>query len=354
MSDKKVLVTGAAGFIGFHLVKNLLALGYDVIGLDNLNDYYDVNLKIDRLRSINIDVKSIEYGKKVSVSDHPESCFIKLELSDKESLNRLFATENIQIVCNLAAQAGVRYSLENPDAYVTSNLIGFVNILECCRHFKVENLVYASTSSVYGLNRNMPFSEASSTEHPITLYAATKKSNEMMAHSYSHLFNIPTTGLRFFTVYGPWGRPDMAIFLFTKSIIEQKPINVFNYGEMIRDFTFIDDIISGVVKCIQNPAKPDPDWMSRQTPDPSRSSAPYRIYNIGNSKAVTIETYINLIEEYTGIRAIKNYMPIQPGDVSATHADVSNIMSDLGYNPSTPVSVGVKKFVNWYREYYNV
>ncbi len=354
MINKKILVTGAAGFIGFHLMKKLLSLGYDVIGLDNLNDYYDVNLKINRLRSINVDVDSMEYGNKVPISDFADSCFIKLELSDKVSLTKLFESENIQIVCNLAAQAGVRYSLENPDAYVTSNLIGFVNILECCRHFHVENLVYASTSSVYGLNRKMPFSEAESTEHPITLYAATKKSNEMMAHSYSHLFNIPTTGLRFFTVYGPWGRPDMAIFLFTKSIIEHRPINVFNFGQMVRDFTYIDDIISGVVKCLQHPSTPDPDWISRTTPDPSRSSAPYRIYNIGNSNAVTIETYIDLIEKYTGIKAIKNYMPIQPGDVSATHADVSNISSDLGYNPTTPVTIGVKKFVEWYREYYKV
>lgn len=354
MVKKKVLVTGAAGFIGFHLTRELLLLGYDVVGVDNLNDYYDINLKIDRLRSINVDVDSIENGKVVDIQGHPGSSFVQLELSDKKSLTSLFESQNIELVCNLAAQAGVRYSLENPDVYVTSNLVGFVNILECCRHYKVENLVYASTSSVYGLNKNMPFKESDSAEHPITLYAATKKSNEMMAHSYSHLFGIPTTGLRFFTVYGPWGRPDMAIFLFTKSIIEQNPIKVFNYGKMIRDFTYIDDIISGVIKCLQNPAKADPDWDKRTTPDPSRSAAPYRIYNIGNSNAVTIETYIDLIEEYTGIKAIKEYMPIQPGDVSATHADVSQISNDLGYNPSTPVAIGVKKFVEWYRQYYKV
>lgn len=354
MDKKKVLVTGASGFIGMHLMKRLLSMGYDVVGIDSINDYYDVNLKYDRLRHLNIDVTSIEYNKKVSVNGHPGSSFFKLELSDKEALISLFESENIQIVCNLAAQAGVRYSLENPDAYVTSNLVGFMNILECSRHFNVENLVYASTSSVYGLNRNMPFSESDSAEHPITLYAATKKSNEMMAHSYSHLFGIPTTGLRFFTVYGPWGRPDMAIFLFTKSIIEGKPIKVFNFGKMIRDFTYVDDIISGVVKCLQNPAKPDPDWDNRSTPDPSRSSAPYRIYNIGNSNAVTIETYIDLIEKNLGIQAIKDYLPIQPGDVSATHANVQSISSDLGYSPSTPVAVGVQKFVEWYRAYYKV
>lgn len=354
MGKKKVLVTGVAGFIGFHLMRKLLSLGYDVIGIDNLNDYYDVQLKLDRLRFLGVDVDAIYYGKECSVSSNPDSCFVKIELSDKTALTQLFEKHGIQIVCNLAAQAGVRYSLENPDVYVTSNLVGFVNILECCRHFNVENLVYASTSSVYGLNKDMPFNESDSAEHPITLYAATKKSNEMMAHSYSHLFGIPTTGLRFFTVYGPWGRPDMAIFLFTKAILEQRPIKVFNYGKMIRDFTYVDDIVAGVVKCLENPATPDPQWDFRSTPDPSRSSAPYRIYNIGNSNAVTIETYIDLIEQYTGVKAFKDYLPIQPGDVSATHANVSNISNDLGYSPSTPVSVGVKNFVEWYREYYKI
>ena len=352
--SEKILVTGVAGFIGFHLFKKLLQLGFDIVGIDNLNDYYDVNLKLDRLKYLGIKTDSLEYGKLNEVAGYDGSYFLKMDISDKPGLEKIFSEHGITSVCNLAAQAGVRYSIENPEVYTTSNIVGFAYLLECCRAHQVNNLVFASTSSVYGLSRKMPFKESDDSNHPISYYAATKKSNEMMAHSYSHLFGIPTTGLRFFTVYGPWGRPDMAIFLFTKSIIEQKPIKVFNHGKMIRDFTYIDDIVDGIVKCVMNPATPNLNFDDLNNIDPSISSAPYRIYNIGNSSSVNIETYIDLIEKYTGIKAIKEYMPMQPGDVSATHADVSRISNELGYSPSTDVTVGVKHFVDWFRNYYHV
>lgn len=349
---EKVLVTGAAGFIGMHTVLRLLQEGYEVIGLDNLNDYYAVELKYDRLKETGIS-SPISLRTPVSSSRYPAYRFVQLDLSDRDGILRLFDTEKFDYVVNLAAQAGVRYSLVNPYAYTESNVTGFLHILEGCRQNKVKHLVYASTSSVYGLNTNTPFPESSPTEHPMSLYAATKKANEMMAHSYSHLYRIPTTGLRFFTVYGPWGRPDMALFLFTDAIIHDKPIKVFNGGDMLRDFTYIDDIVEGVVRCMQKPAAPVPDWDGNNPAIPT-SSAPYRIFNIGNSTPVKLTEYIAEIERCLEKDAIKEMMPMQPGDVPATHADVASLSEYVNYEPKVNIETGVKRFVEWYLEYYKV
>lgn len=333
-----VLVTGAAGFIGFHLSQRLLDRGDRVVGLDNLNDYYDVNLKLDRLRQL---------------EGRERFRFVRASLEDRKALEELFAGERFDVVVNLAAQAGVRYSLKNPHAYVESNLVGFMNILEGCRHHGVKHLVYASSSSVYGANTAMPFSIHHNVDHPVSLYAATKKANELMAHTYSSLYGLPTTGLRFFTVYGPWGRPDMALFLFTKAILEGRPIDVYNHGRMQRDFTFIDDIVEGVMRVMDRTPEPNPSW-SGDRPDPGTSYAPYRIYNIGNNSPVELLTFIETIERCIGKTAEKNFLPLQAGDVPATYADVDDLMNDVGFKPATPIGEGIQRFVAWYREYYRV
>ena len=348
----KILITGTAGFIGFHLAKVILDRGDEVIGFDSINDYYDVNLKYARLHTMGIEKNDIEYGKVVQSSTISRYKFVQGNLEDQELLKQLFEKEKFDKVCNLAAQAGVRYSLENPHAYINSNIVGFLNILECCRHNNVHHLAYASSSSVYGLNETMPFSTHHNVDHPVSLYAASKKSNELMAHTYSQLFGLPTTGLRFFTVYGPWGRPDMALFLFTKAIIENKTIDVFNFGNMKRDFTYIDDIVEGIKRVIDNPPAGNKEWTGK-LPDPSCSKAPYKVYNIGNSAPVLLMEYIEAIEEALGKKAEKNMMPIQPGDVPATWADVSDLEADLGYKPSTPVKTGVKNFIDWYNKFYS-
>lgn len=335
---RKVLVTGAAGFIGFHLTNRLLRDGFEVVGFDNLNDYYDVALKNDRLKLI---------------EGMPGFRFVKGELSDRETLTSLFADERFDIVVNLAAQAGVRYSLINPYAYIDSNIQGFINILEGCRHNQVKHLVYASSSSVYGANTRMPFSVHHNVDHPVSLYAATKKANELMAHTYSVLYGLPTTGLRFFTVYGPWGRPDMALFLFTRAILKGEPIDVFNHGRMQRDFTFIDDIVEGVFRTMLNLPSSGLQWDS-SSPDPGTSFAPYRIYNIGNNSPVELMRFIEVLEECLGVRAIKNLLPIQPGDVPATYADVEDLSRDVGFKPATPIEEGISRFVSWYRSYYSL
>ncbi|MEB8291354.1 NAD-dependent epimerase [Klebsiella michiganensis] len=331
----KFLVTGAAGFIGFHTCKRLLEAGHEVVGLDNMNDYYDVNLKQARLDLLQSSLFS----------------FHKIDLADREGIARLFTNEKFNRVIHLAAQAGVRYSLENPFAYADANLIGYLNILEGCRHNNVEHLLYASSSSVYGLNRKMPFSTDDSVDHPVSLYAATKKANELMAHTYSHLYGIPTTGLRFFTVYGPWGRPDMALFKFTKAMLEGKSIDVYNYGKMKRDFTYIDDIVEAVVRMQDIIPQPNPEW-TVETGSPADSSAPYRVYNIGNSSPVELMDYITALEEALGMVAEKNMMPIQPGDVLETSADTRPLYDTVGFRPQTTVSQGVKNFVDWYKAYY--
>ncbi|MFW9970580.1 MAG: NAD-dependent epimerase [Candidatus Odinarchaeota archaeon] len=347
----KILVTGTAGFIGFHLANRLLSRGDEVIGLDVINDYYDVRLKYGRLNTHGISEKDIEYGKLVASSTNQNYKFIKLGLEDKEGIDRLFKEQEFDKVCNLAAQAGVRYSLENPMAYINSNIVGFTNILETCRHNNIQHLAYASSSSVYGLNESMPFSTHDNVDHPISLYAASKKSNELMAHTYSHLFGIPTTGLRFFTVYGPWGRPDMALFLFTKAILEGNPIKVFNNGNMKRDFTYIDDIIEGVVRVIDNPPAGNQEWTGAK-PDPGSSKAPYKVYNIGNSSPVQLMDFITAIEKALGKEAKKDFMPMQAGDVPATWANVDDLIEDLDYRPNTPVEEGVRRFVEWYKRFY--
>ena len=333
--NMKFLVTGAAGFIGFHTCKRLLEAGHEVVGLDNMNDYYDVSLKQARL----------------DLLQSPLFSFHKIDLADREGIARLFANEKFNRVIHLAAQAGVRYSLENPFAYADANLIGYLNILEGCRHNNVEHLLYASSSSVYGLNRKMPFSTEDSVDHPVSLYAATKKANELMAHTYSHLYGIPTTGLRFFTVYGPWGRPDMALFKFTKAMLEGKSIDVYNYGKMKRDFTYIDDIVEAVVRMQDIIPQPNPDW-TVETGSPADSSAPYRVYNIGNSSPVELMDYITALEEALGMVAEKNMMPIQPGDVLETSADTRPLYDAVGFRPQTTVRHGVKNFVDWYKAYY--
>ena len=354
----KILVTGTAGFIGSHLAQKLIARGDEVVGLDCINDYYDINVKYGRLQRSGIiekleDGKDIEYNRVLSSSDNANYKFIKLNLEDKESMMKLFEEQKFDAVCNLAAQAGVRYSLINPDAYVNSNIVGFMNILESCRHYGVKNLSYASSSSVYGLNEGLPFSTEDSVDHPISLYAASKKSNELMAHTYSHLYGISTTGLRFFTVYGPWGRPDMALFLFVKAALEDKSIDVFNNGEMLRDFTYIDDIIEGVMRVIDNPAKKDDSWNGKDG-RVSTSSAPYKIYNIGNNNPVKLMDFITAIENKLGKTIEKNMMPIQAGDVPATYANVDDLVDDLDYKPATPIQSGVDRFVDWYLEFFKV
>ena len=349
----KILVTGTAGFIGSHLATRLLERGDEVIGLDSINDYYDQSVKFGRLTRAGIEIRDIQDNKLITSTSQPNYRFVKMQLEDRDAINKLFAEEKFDAVCNLAAQAGVRYSLINPAAYVDSNIIGFLNILEACRHTGVRNLSFASSSSVYGLNEALPFSTSHNVDHPISLYAASKKSNELMAHTYSHLFNIPATGLRFFTVYGPWGRPDMALFLFTKAALEGRSIDVFNHGEMLRDFTYIDDIVEGVVRVIDNPARPNASWSGKQ-PDPSTSSAPYKIYNIGNNNPVKLMDFIDAIEKALGKTIEKNMLPIQAGDVPATYADVSDLVENLNYQPATPVQMGIDNFVKWYREFFKV
>jgi UDP-glucuronate 4-epimerase len=338
MSTERILVTGAAGFIGFHVSLRLLNEGFRVLGLDNLNDYYDVNLKKARLDLLR---------------QQPTFEFQELDLTDRVGLNALFDSNGFDYVLNLAAQAGVRYSISNPYAYLESNMHGFLNILEACRHHKIKHLVYASSSSVYGANRKMPFSTHHNVDHPISLYAASKKSNELMAHTYSSLFGLPTTGLRFFTVYGPYGRPDMAIFLFTKYILEGKPIDVFNNGRMRRDFTYIDDIVEGIVRLLPNIAQSDPKWNPME-PDPAASFAPYRIYNIGNNKPIELTLFIDLLEQKLGMKAIRNMMPMQSGDVEETYADVSDLAREVNFSPSTAIEDGIGFFVDWYLDYYKI
>lgn len=349
----KILVTGTAGFIGSHLVLKLIRRGHDIVGLDNINDYYDQTVKYGRLERVGIAKDTIEYNQPITSSKFPNYRFIKLNLEDKDAMMKLFDAERFDAVCNLAAQAGVRYSLTNPNAYIDSNIIGFMNILECCRHTEVKNLSYASSSSVYGLNEELPFSTDHNVDHPISLYAASKKSNELMAHTYSHLFGISTTGLRFFTVYGPWGRPDMALYLFVKAALEGKSIDVFNNGEMLRDFTYIDDIVEGVIRVIENPASSDTSWNGK-TGRPSTSSAPYKIYNIGNNNPVKLMDFINAIEIKLGKTITKNFLPIQAGDVPATYADVTDLVTDLDYKPATPIQEGIDKFVDWYLEFFQI
>ena len=327
-----ILVTGAAGFIGYHVSEKLLARGDSVTGLDNLNDYYDVSLKearLDRLKKL------------------PRFSFLRANLQDRAAMEALFDDNHFDAVINLAAQAGVRYSLENPHSYIDSNIVGFTNILECCRHHEIGYLVYASSSSVYGMNSAMPFSVHDNVDHPISLYAATKKANELMAHTYSHLFGIPTTGLRFFTVYGPWGRPDMALFLFTKAILAGEPIKVFNNGDMQRDFTYIDDIVEGIIRITDSPATINPDW-DGDYPDPGTSSAPYRLYNIGNSQPVRLTDFIAAIEKALGLTAVQEFLPMQPGDVAATYADIEDLIEAVDYQPETPVQQGINNFTAWY------
>ena len=333
----KILVTGAAGFIGFHLSRRLLERGDEVVGLDNVNDYYDPSLKEDRLAMLR---------------DYDDFGFERVDLADGEEMQRVFDDHDFGRVVHLAAQAGVRYSLTNPEEYIDSNLVGFSNILEGCRHGEVDHLVYASSSSVYGANTSMPFSIHDNVDHPVSLYAATKKSNELMAHSYASLYELPVTGLRFFTVYGPWGRPDMALFLFTDAMLNNEPIDVFNYGDMSRDFTYIDDIVEGVMRVTDQPAEPNPDW-SGDDPDAGTSYAPYRLYNIGNNSPVELMEMIEILEDCLGMEAEKNFMPMQPGDVQKTYADVEDLIEDVDFRPDTSLEEGIASFVAWYREYYD-
>lgn len=340
----EILVTGAAGFIGFHLSKRLLENGHNVIGLDNINSYYDIDLKFARLHELGISKKAaMEYGILSTSEIYPDFKFIKLDLEDRKALPKLFEEEQIEVVCNLAAQAGVRYSLENPEAYIESNIVGFLNLLECCRNHHIKHLIYASSSSVYGLNREMPFKVSHNVDKPASLYAASKKSNELMAHTYSHLFGFRTTGLRFFTVYGPWGRPDMAMFLFTKAMLENRPIQVFNNGDLERDFTYIDDIIQGMVQIVED--------KYTKAYDPKEL---YHLYNIGNSKPVRLLDFIEALEKNLGQKAIKEMQPMQPGDVKSTWADVSGLQKDYDYRPNTPIEVGVQNFINWFKDHYQV
>lgn len=334
----KILVTGTAGFIGSHLAHRLLDRGDEVIGVDNVNDYYDVNLKEARLARLT--------GKAGFTE-------VRQDVADRSAMEALFAEHKPERVVHLSAQAGVRYSIENPHAYVDANLVGFMNILEGCRHNNVKHLVYASSSSVYGANETMPFSVHDNVDHPLSLYAASKKANELMAHTYSHLYNLPTTGLRFFTVYGPWGRPDMALFIFTKKILAGEPIDVFNHGKHQRDFTYIDDIVEGVIRTLDHVAEPNQEWTG-EDPDPGTGKGPYRIYNIGSNNPVELSRFIEIIEERVGKKAEKNLLPLQPGDVPATYANVDDLIADVGYKPSTTVEEGIANFVDWYREFYNV
>jgi len=335
---QNVLVTGAAGFIGFHLAKRLLDNGTTVVGLDNMNPYYSVKLKEDRLAQL---------------EGHPHFAIARMDLADREGMQRLFSENGFDVVVHLAAQAGVRYSLQNPQAYIDANIVGFMNILEGCRRHRVRHLVFASSSSVYGANTKMPFSVHDNVDHPVSLYAATKKANELMAHTYSHLYGLACTGLRFFTVYGPWGRPDMALFLFTDAILKGRPIQVFNHGRMQRDFTYIDDIVEGVVRVMGRLPEPNPAW-SGDRPDPGSSYAAYRIYNIGNNRPVELDVFIQTLEGVLGLQAKKDYLDMQPGDVPATYADVDDLMTDVGFKPSTPIRTGIERFVAWYKSYYAV
>ena len=355
----KILVTGTAGFIGSHLAIKLLNRGDEVVGLDNINDYYDQNVKYGRLQRGGI-ISSLEegtdipYGELITSTTDSNYKFIKLNLEDKEAMFKLFENEKFDAVCNLAAQAGVRYSLTNPDAYMSSNIIGFMNILEACRHHNVKNLSYASSSSVYGSNTKLPFSTEDNVDHPISLYAASKKSNELMAHTYSHLFGISTTGLRFFTVYGPWGRPDMALFLFTKAALEGKAIDVFNNGEMLRDFTYIDDIVEGIIRVIDSQKETKPPYLALNADTSSfKEQVRYKVYNIGNNNPVKLMDFITAIENKLGKKIEKNMMPIQAGDVPATYADVTDLVNDLGYQPATPIQEGIDNFVDWYLDFFN-
>lgn len=349
---KKILVTGAAGFIGFHTVEMLLKDSHEVVGLDNINDYYDVNLKWTRLNEHGINRENVVNSKLSKSVTHQNYSFLNADLADHDLIVAMMIEEKFDYVINLAAQAGVRYSLENPKAYTHANIDGFLSILEGCRHARVKHLVYASTSSVYGLNEQMPFTEDMPTEHPMSLYAATKKANEMMAHSYAHLYQIPTTGLRFFTVYGPWGRPDMALFLFTDAIINDKPIQVFNHGKMVRDFTYVSDIAESIKRVTMLPAKANPEW-SGINPEINTSSAPFQIFNIGNSKPIELGIYIDAIEKAVGKEAIKIFKELQAGDVLNTHADTSRLEDYIGFKPQTDVYEGVQAFVNWYKDYYH-
>ncbi|WP_219914496.1 NAD-dependent epimerase [Thalassobacillus sp. CUG 92003] len=330
-----ILVTGSAGFIGAHAAKRLLELGHSIIGIDNMNDYYSVQLKKDRL----------------TLLTHEHYSFEQIDLANRDEVQHIFKTYQPTTVIHLAAQAGVRYSLENPHAYITSNIVGFMNILEACRHHQVEHLIYASSSSVYGMNTKMPFSVHDNVDHPVSLYAATKKANELMAHTYSHLYGLPTTGLRFFTVYGPWGRPDMALFRFTKAILDGKPIKLYNNGDMKRDFTYIDDIVEGMIRLIDLPPAPTPQWDAHSA-DPGTSSAPYHIYNIGSNKPIKLMDFVTALENKLGIKAKKDFLPFQDGDVQITYADVQDLMKKVGYQPNTPLQHGIGKFVDWYKEYY--
>ncbi|MDN6843109.1 MAG: NAD-dependent epimerase [Staphylococcus equorum] len=331
----KILITGAAGFIGSHLAEKLIKQGHQVIGVDSINDYYSVSLKEDRLKSI----------------AKENFTFYKLKLENYDDLSRVFEDEQPEVVVNLAAQAGVRYSIDNPRAYIDSNIVCFMNILECCRHFNIQNLIYASSSSVYGANTSKPFSTSDNIDHPLSLYAATKKSNELMAHTYSHLYNLPTTGLRFFTVYGPWGRPDMALFKFTKAIVNDEVIDVYNHGNMMRDFTYVDDIVEAISRLVKKPASPNKEW-SGTDPDPGSSYAPYKVYNIGNNSPVRLMEFVEAIENKLGKEAKKNYMDLQPGDVPETYANVDDLFRDIDFKPETTIQDGVNKFVDWYLEYY--
>lgn len=349
----KTLVTGAAGFIGFHLVEALVKRGDQVVGLDVINDYYEIELKYARLAQSGIPKAQLQVNELVQSTRHSNYQFVQLGLEDREALQALFLDQQFTAVANLAAQPGVRYSIQNPYAYIDSNIVGFLNLLEACRHHQVGHLVFASSSSVYGLNESIPYSVKDNVDHPISLYAATKKSNELMAHTYSHLYGIPCTGLRFFTVYGPWGRPDMAIYLFTKAIFDGKPIKVFNQGNMMRDFTYVDDIVSGIVRVLDQPASGNQSW-DADRPDPSTSPAPYRIYNIGNNDPVKLMDFIEAIENAAGRKAEKEFLPIQPGDVTKTFADVKDLELDFAYRPKTDIQTGVNQFVDWYKHYYEV
>ncbi len=362
---KKILITGTAGFIGFHLADALLKQGHAIIGLDNINDYYDPQLKLDRLKTAGLsasqdqliadeNTSSLAHGQISTLAhDSKPYTFHRLDLKDRPAIFGLFERERFDTVIHLAAQAGVRYSLTHPQAYVDANITGFLNILEACRAYPVKHLVYASSSSVYGKNTDMPFSVNDNVDHPVSLYAAIKKSNELMAHTYSHLFGIPATGLRFFTVYGPWGRPDMALFLFTKAILEGRPIQVFNRGEMMRDFTYIDDIVEGVIRAAERPARANPLW-DGASPAPGSSDVPHRVYNIGNGSPVKLMDFIHALEDALGKAAEKDFMPMQPGDVPATWADTTSLEADTGYKPGTPVGHGIRRFVEWYRAYYDI
>lgn len=349
----KILITGTAGFIGFHVANKMIAEGHTVVGIDSINNYYDVTLKSNRLAEAGFESSLIAYNSKVVSSKNAHYSFVQLQLEDAASLQLLFTIEKFDVVINLAAQAGVRYSITHPTAYVNSNIVGFANLLECCRHHQIQHLIYASSSSVYGLNEQVPFATTHATNHPASLYAATKKSNELMAHVYSHLFNLPVTGLRFFTVYGPWGRPDMAPFLFTDAILHERPIKVFNNGDMMRDFTYVDDVVEAINKVVLVVPKPNEEW-NAQDPDASSSSAPYKLYNIGNHKPVSLGDFIGCIEKATGKTAIKDMLPIQPGDVQATFADVSGLENDFNFKPFTPLEKGIEQFVNWYKNYYKI